>query len=339
MRKAVFLISLLVLVPIVAAQELQFASLGDFKLVSGEVIHDCRIGYRTFGQLTPDKRNAVLFATWFRGTSKDLIDSIGPGKLIDSSKYYVIAVDALADGVSSSPSNSQSQMHMNFPRIAIRDMVNSQHQLLTDVLHLQHIKAVMGISMGGMQSFQWMVSYPDFMDRVIPIVGSPRLAAYDINLWTAENEAIMRDPAWNQGDYTDNPESEATAAIDALAIITPPKYNRDNRRDQVLAKLSSEAHDPAAFDANNHIRQSQAMMSLDVSDAFSGSMERAASAVKAKVLVIVNDTDHMVTPGPALDFAKLLHAEVLELNNDCGHLLLDCEFQRIADRTAVFLGQ
>jgi homoserine O-acetyltransferase/O-succinyltransferase len=87
MRKAVFLISLLVLVPIVAAQELQFASLGDFKLVSGEVIHDCRIGYRTFGQLNPDKRNAVLFATWFRGTSKDLIDSIGPGKLIDSSKY------------------------------------------------------------------------------------------------------------------------------------------------------------------------------------------------------------------------------------------------------------
>jgi homoserine O-acetyltransferase/O-succinyltransferase len=339
MRKAVYLISLLVLVPIAAAQELQFASLGDFKLVSGEVIHDCRIGYRTFGQLNPDKANAVLFTTWFRGTSKDLIDSIGPGKLIDSSKYYVIAVDALADGVSSSPSNSQSQMHMNFPRIAIRDMVNSQHQLLTDVLHLQHIKAEMGISMGGMQSFQWMVSYPDFMDKVIPVVGSPRLAAYDINLWTAENDAIMRDPAWNHGDYSDNPEPEATAAIDALAIITPPKYNRDNHREQVLAKLAREVHGPAAFDANNHIRQSQAMMGLDVSNTFSGSIERAASAVKAKVLVIVNDTDHMVTPGPALDFAKLLHAEVLELNNDCGHLLLDCEFQRVADRIAVFLGQ
>jgi homoserine O-acetyltransferase len=339
MRKAAYLISLLALVHIAAAQELQMASLGDFKLVSGEVIRDCRIGYRTFGRLNAEKSNVVVFATWFRGTTKDLVDSIGPGKLVDSSKYYVIAIDALGDGVSSSPSNSPSQLHMNFPQLTIRDMVNSQHQLLTSVLHLVHLKAVMGISMGGMQSFQWMVAYPGFMDRDIPIVGSPRLAGYDINLWTAENDAIMRDPAWNKGDYTDNPEAEATAEIDALAIITPQRYNRQNSREQTYAKLAKETHDPSAFDANNHIRQSQAMMSLDVSDAFSGSMEGAAAAVKAKVLVIVNDTDHMVTPGPALAFAKLLHAEVLELNNECGHLLLDCEFQRVADRVAAFLAE
>jgi homoserine O-acetyltransferase len=339
MRRALMLIPLFVLVPIAIAQQLQMAELGDFKLVSGEVIRDCRIGYRTFGQLNVDKSNVVVFATWFRGTTKDLVDSIGPGKLVDSSKYYVIAVDALGDGVSSSPSNSPSQLHMNFPKIAIRDMVNSQHELLTRVLHLQHIRAVMGISMGGMQSFQWTVAYPDFMDKVIPIVGSPRLAGYDINLWTAENDAIMRDPTWNKGDYTDNPEAGATAAIDALAIITPQKFNHDNNRQQTYLKLEKETHDPSAFDANNHIRQSQAMMGLDVSDSFSGSMELAAAAVKAKVLVIVNDTDHMVTPSPALDFARLLKAEVLELNNECGHLLLDCEFQRVADRISAFLGQ
>ena len=318
-----------------AAQELHFGSLGDFKLVSGEVIRDCRVGYRTFGQLNADKSNAVLFATWFRGTSKDLIDLIGPGKLIDSSKYYVIAVDALGDGVSSSPSNSPAQFHMLFPKIAIRDMVNSQHQLLTEVLHLQHIKAVMGISMGGMQSFQWMVGYPDFMDKVIPIVGSPKLAPYDVTLWTAENQAIMRDPAWNRGDYTANPGPGDTAAIDALAIITPSKYNHDNTREQAVAKLQKEGQ--SGFDANDHIRQSEAMMGLDVSDGFSGSMERAAASVKAKILVVVNDTDHMVTPGPALGFARLLHADVLELNNDCGHLLLDCEYQRVAERIAAFL--
>jgi homoserine O-acetyltransferase/O-succinyltransferase len=339
MRKALYLLSLFALINVAAAQELQMASVGDLRLVSGEVIRDCRIGYRTFGQLNADKSNVVVFATWFRGTTKDLIDSFGPAKLVDTSKYYVIAIDALGDGVSSSPSNSPSQLHMTFPKIAIRDMVNSQHQLLTSVLHLQHIRAVMGISMGGMQSFQWMVSYPDFMDKVIPIVGSPRLAGYDINLWTAENDSIMRDPAWNKGDYADNPEAEATAAIDALAIITPQKFNHDNDRQQTYAKLTKETHDPAAFDANNHIRQSQAMMSLDVSDAFSGSMKRAAAAVKAKVLVVANDTDHMVTPGPALAFAKLLNAEVLELNNDCGHLLLDCEFQRVAERIGAFLAQ
>jgi homoserine O-acetyltransferase len=327
----------LLLIGTAAAQELHFASLGDFKLVSGELIRDCRVGYRTFGQLNADKSNVVVFPTWFRGTTKDLIGLIGPGKLVDSSRYYVVAVDALADGVSSSPSNSQSQLHMSFPKIAIRDMVNSQHQLLTDVLHLQHIKAVMGISMGGMQSFQWMVSYPDFVDKVIPVVGSPKLAPYDVTLWTAENQAIIKDPAWNKGDYSANPEPADTAAIDALAIITPSKYNHDNTREQAMTKLEKESQ--SGFDANNHIRQAEAMMELDVSDAFSGSMERAAAAVKAKVLVTVNDTDHMVTPGPALDFARLLHADVLELNNDCGHLLLDCEYKRVADRIALFLAQ
>jgi homoserine acetyltransferase len=327
----------LLLIGTAAAQELHFASLGDFKLVSGELIRDCRVGYRTFGQLNADKSNVVVFPTWFRGTTKDLIGLIGPGKLVDSSRYYVVAVDALADGVSSSPSNSQSQLHMSFPKIAIRDMVNSQHQLLTDVLHLQHIKAVMGISMGGMQSFQWMVSYPDFVDKVIPVVGSPKLAPYDVTLWTAENQTIIKDPAWNKGDYSANPEPADTAGIDALAIITPSKYNHDNTREQAMTKLEKESQ--SGFDANNHIRQAEAMMELDVSDAFSGSMERAAAAVKAKVLVTVNDTDHMVTPGPALDFARLLHADVLELNNDCGHLLLDCEYKRVADRIALFLAQ
>jgi homoserine acetyltransferase len=333
------LLIFLLLIGSAAAQELHTASLGDFKLVSGELIHDCRVGYRTFGQVNADKSNVVVFATWFRGTTKDLIDLIGPGKLVDSSRYYVVAVDALADGVSSSPSNSPSQLHMNFPKIAIRDMVNSQHQLLTDVLHLQHVRAVMGISMGGMQSFQWMVSYPDFMDKVIPIVGSPKLAAFDLTLWKAENDSIMRDPAWNKGDYTDNPAPADTSAIDHLAISSPSMYNRENTREQAMAKLEEESHNPSGFDANNHIRQAEAMMGLDVSDAFSGSMEKAAAAVKAKVLVIVNDTDHMVTPGPALNFARLLHADVLELNNDCGHLLLDCEQKRVADRIAAFLSQ
>src|SRR5690349_14212526 len=84
----------------------QYASLGDFKLENGQIIRDCRVAYRTFGQLNAEKSNVVLFTTWFTGNTAELIDAIGPGKLIDSSKYYVIAVDALGDGFSSSPSNS-----------------------------------------------------------------------------------------------------------------------------------------------------------------------------------------------------------------------------------------
>ena len=87
--------------------QLQFASLGDFKLTSGDVIRDCRVGYRTYGHLNAEKSNAILFPTWASGTSEQLKDQTAPGKLADSSKYFVVLVDALANGVSSSPSNSR----------------------------------------------------------------------------------------------------------------------------------------------------------------------------------------------------------------------------------------
>src|SRR5277367_6617741 len=127
---------LLGLTNLAGAQTLQFARLGDFKTEGGEVIRDCRIGYRTFGTLNSNQSNAILFPTWALGTTEQLAGSIGSNKLVDSAKYYVIAVDSLANGVSSSPSNSQLQPRMKFPKITIRDMVNTQHELLAKTLHL-----------------------------------------------------------------------------------------------------------------------------------------------------------------------------------------------------------
>ena len=111
--------------------EQKFASLGDFRLENGQEIKNLKLGYRTAGGLNAAKSNAVLFPTWFTGTTKDLVDFVGPGKLVDSSKYFVILVDALGDGVSSSPSNSREQPHMRFPRINMRDMVRAEYELAT----------------------------------------------------------------------------------------------------------------------------------------------------------------------------------------------------------------
>jgi homoserine O-acetyltransferase len=316
----------------------KFAALGDFTLVSGEVLHECRIGYRTFGQLNADHSNVILLPTWANGTTAQLQGNVGPGKLADSSKYFVVLVDALANGVSSSPSNSRLQPRMKFPRITIRDMVNSQYRLLTHELGIRHLKAVMGISMGGMQTFQWIVSYPDFMDKAIPIAGSPRLAPYDLVLWKTEIDAIKNDPAWNSGDYTENPAGLQLAEIGALVGKTPNRFNQETTRAQVLLTLDRDAHKPGP-DANNHIRQMEAMMALDVSDVFNGSMEKAAAVVKAKVLVIVGTYDHVVTPVPAADFAKLLGAELLEFSSDCGHQTPACEEKAAAQRVADFLSR
>jgi homoserine O-acetyltransferase len=318
------------------AQTLQFAELGDFKLESGEVIRDCRIGYRTFGTLNSNQSNAVLFPTWALGTTEQLAGSIGSNKLVDSTKYYVIAVDALANGVSSSPSNSQSQPRMKFPKITIRDMVNTQHELLTKTLHLNHVMAVMGISMGGMQTFQWIVSYPDFMDKAIPIVGSPQPTPYDLVFIRAQLRAITTDPDWNNGNYTNNPARVAEAEFLALILTTPDEYNRHMTRERLVRELDKAKNTPG-FDSNDKIRQLQAITALDVSAPFGGDMERAAAAVKAKLFVISARKDHAVNPTPALDFALLLRAQTFVMEGDCGHLSPGCESQEVNRSVAAFL--
>jgi homoserine O-acetyltransferase len=320
------------------AQELQIAHLGDFKLESGEVIHDCRIGYRTFGTLNKDKSNAILFPTWALGTTEQLASNIGTGKLVDSAQYYVIAVDALANGVSSSPSNSPLQPRMNFPKVTIGDMVNTQHELLTRVLHVNHVKAVVGISMGGMQTFQWIVSYPDFMDKAVPIVGSPRVTPYDMVFLRAQLRAITNDPGWNNGNYTENPARVAEAEFFALILTTPDDYNKHMTRERVAEELD-KAKATKGFDSNDKIRQLEAILALDVSASFGGSMERAAAAVKARVFVIPAMKDRAVNPAPALEFARLLHAKTLELDSDCGHLSPGCESEKLNPAVAEFLDE
>lgn len=319
------------------AQEQQFANLGDLKLQNGGVIRQCRIGYRTFGRLNSDKSNVVVFPTWAGGTTEQLKSNIGPGKLIDSATYFVVAIDALSNGVSSSPSNSRLQPRMRFPKFTLRDTVESQHQLLTKVLHIDRVKAIVGISMGGMQVFQWLVSYPNFMEKAVPIVGSPRLAPYDLVHWQAQIEALMRDRAWNGGNYPVNPSREVDFAFGELLLSTPDDYNRRKTREQALADLAKARRSTHRFDANDKIRQTQAMMQLDVSRKFGGSLERAAKAVKAKLFVVVAKLDHVVTPGPATEFASAAGAKLLSLEGDCGHLATACESRRLSEAVAEFL--
>lgn len=338
LRRTVYVIGVIGGLSLVAvAQQQQFATIGDLKLQNGGVIRNCRIGYRTFGKLNADKSNVVIFPTWAGGTTEQLQSNIGPGKLVDSTTYFVVAIDALSNGVSSSPSNSRLQPRMKFPRFTLRDTVESQHELLTTVLQIDHVKAIVGISMGGMQAFQWLVSYPEFMDKAIPIVGSPRLAPYDLLLWQAQIEALMRDRDWHRGNYSANPARTLDFAFGELLLTSPLDYNKRKTRAEVLADLEKARHEHKGSDANDKIRQTQAMMQLDVSRDFGGSLERAAKVVRAKVFVVVSRFDHLVTPGPATEFASLLGAKLLTLESDCGHLATVCESTRLNEAVREFL--
>lgn len=173
-----------------AQPALQTADLGRCTLENGAVIGNCTIGYRTAGTLNADRSNAVLFPTWFSGTSADLVGQLGPDGLVDTTRYFVVLVDALGNGVSSSPSTSTAQPDSTFPVFTVDDMVDTQHLLLTETLGIDSLHAVAGASMGGMQAFVWMTRYPDFMDKGVSITGTPRLTPQDRLLWRAELRAF-----------------------------------------------------------------------------------------------------------------------------------------------------
>ena len=324
-----------------AQGDLRFADLGDFRLENGQTIEDCKIGYRIYGELNKDKSNAILFPSWFSGTSKDLAQFVSPTGEADSSKYFVVTVDVLGNGVSSSPSNSAKQSGSAFPKFSIRDMVESQRRLLREVLGISRLHAVMGISMGGNQTFQWIVSHPDFMDKAIAIVGSARLDSYDLLLWQTQLNVIEELLAAHS-----NPQKARAAAmriaadVQQLALTTPSNYNAATPRGELARKLAmTEAELVQRMDPYDWASQLRAMISHDVSATWGGNMQRATEAVNAQLLVIVGLRDHMVTPGSALDFAKRLRAPTLEIDSNCGHLSYSCEKERLREAVREFLDQ
>lgn len=186
-----WLVLLLIILVSSSFGQVKVADLGDFPLENGQVIQSCEIAYQTFGELNAEGSNAILFPTWYGGTSNDLISYIGQDQMLDSTRYFIIVVDAFGNGISSSPSNSIMQPNMDFPEFSIYDLVEAQHLLLTQQLGIDHLLAVTGISMGGMQTYQWIASYPDFFDLAIPIVGSPELSSYEKLIFEAFERLML----------------------------------------------------------------------------------------------------------------------------------------------------
>ncbi|HYL46143.1 MAG TPA: alpha/beta fold hydrolase [Candidatus Limnocylindrales bacterium] len=306
----------------------QFAELGDLKLQSGGVIHDFRLGYRTLGKLNAEKSNAVIWPTWLGGKSEDILQFVGPGKVVDNGKYFVVLVDAIGNGVSTSPSNSKLQPRMKFPQFMIRDMVEAERRLAMEVLHLSHLRAVMGVSMGGMQTFEWAVAYPDFTDLAIAMAGSPQSTSYDKLQWTAMIDAVELDPAWNNGNPSGSMKRglEMAAEIATMNLTSPEYRVQETPTEQFDAFLAETRKDVQGDGGTawDYIRQRQAIMALDIPGEYGTSMEQAAKRVRAKMLVVVSPQDHHVNPIPAVKFAQAIGAPVINLDSPCGHLAFTC---------------
>ena len=318
-----------------ANDSFQYSNLGDFKLENGSVIRDCRLAYITAGTLNAEKTNIILVPTWLAGTSKELFDLgfIGPGKLFDSSRYFIIAVDSFGNGVSSSPSNSQIQPGKNFPEFSIRDMVQAQHLLLTEKLDIHHVYAVVGISMGSMQAFEWLVSYPDFMDRCVPILGNPWTTSHEMLFWSAQL-CILENITDCKGNRA------AMKALTPLHVMQV--WTRDYRTEHTSpsgfsAFLAGEQEKFALYDAANWASQVRAIMNHDILKNFGGSRVKAAEAVRAKCLVISAEQDQITSMKEARIFACLIHARIIELNGTCGHFAFFCDHDNLKRMVHPFL--
>lgn len=189
--------------------------LRDFQFASGETLPELRIHYRTLGKPRRDGdgivTNAVLITHGTGGAGSQFLraefagELFGAGGLLDASRYYIILPDGIGHGQSTKPSDG---LRARFPHYGYRDMVDAQHRLLLEGLGVNHVRLVMGTSMGGMQAWLWGERYPAFMDALMPLASLPTQIAGRNRAWRrVVIDAIRNDPEWKGGNYSSQPQS------------------------------------------------------------------------------------------------------------------------------------
>jgi homoserine O-acetyltransferase/O-succinyltransferase len=203
----------------------QMAHLGELKLEGGGVIANLKMSYVTHGRLNAARDNAILFLHGFGGNHHLIDHHIGPGRALDTDKFYIICSDALGATQTSyehSTSPSNSGLKMKFPQYNHRDMVNAQYKLVTQGLDIPHLLAVTGISSGAADTVQFAVSYPGFMDGIIPLVGGALGGTQGFFLGPFMESIIESCSGWNGGDYDENPKH---CAVNAISVLMPYFYS------------------------------------------------------------------------------------------------------------------
>lgn len=236
--------------------------ISNLHFADGNVLPEVRLHYTTLG--TPARNpsgqvtNAVLILHGTGGSGKAFLreqfagELFGPGQLLDASAHYLIMPDAIGHGGSSKPSDD---LRAHFPRYTYNDLVAAQHALITQHLGVEHLRLVMGTSMGGMQTWMWGTRYPSMMDALLPLACLPvAIAGRNRMLRRMAIDAIRSDPDWNQGDYTSQPRGLTTAIYILLLMVSAP------------IRWQQEAPTPAAADALFDRMVGEYQATLDAND-------------------------------------------------------------------------
>ncbi|HRB12715.1 MAG TPA: alpha/beta fold hydrolase [Vicinamibacteria bacterium] len=241
----------------------------DFRFDSGETLATLNLHYRTLGRPVRNARgqvtNAVLIMHGTGGTGASFLSDnfggvlFGPGQLLDAATHYIILPDGIGHGKSTKPSDG---LHAKFPRYGYGDLVTAQYRLVTEGLKVDHLRLVMGTSMGGMHTWMWATRYPDFMDAAMPLASLPvQIAGRNRFFRRMVSDAIRNDPDWKNGEYTAQPRG-LNAAVYTLIFMTsvplqwqklaPTREAADQFFDRTVAQRT------AANDANDMLYQFEA---------------------------------------------------------------------------------
>lgn len=280
--------------------------LHDFHFRSGETLPELRMHYLTFGNPVRDANgkvtNAVLILHGTGGSGRQFLAPqfadvlFGPGQLLDTSKYFVILPDNIGHGKSSKPSDG---LHARFPQYDYDDMVLAQHELLTKGLGVNHLRLVMGTSMGCMHSWVWGETYPGMMDALMPLACQPVPIAGRNRIWRKMViDGIRHDPDWKNGEYTAQPRAGLQIASDFLIIAgSAPILMQKNypTRDQADAYLEQATRrNISNLDANDMLYAVSASRNYDPSS----QLEKIPVPV-----MFVNSADDFINP-PELGIAE-----------------------------------
>src|ERR1700678_302021 len=303
-----------------------------FKTESGVVLPNAKIVYGTYGKLNAAGDNAVLLPSHYMADMHGYGWLVGPGKALDPKKLFLITSELFGNGRSSSPSNTAEPFHGPRSRVTtIRDNVEAVHRMLTEQLHVRHLKAVIGFSMGAQQAFQWSVSYPDFMDRIVATSGTAKTYGHGIVRLESQIAALTLDPAFNGGDYTSPP----TKGIQEFSmgwtawLFSQEWWRQELWRtepslggsfDQVVEHFRTNFI-PGA-DANNLILQMQTWEKHDVGGTppFHGNVEAALRSIKAQVLYMPSQTDlYFPLTDARYEAAFIPHCSLVPIPSLWGH--------------------
>jgi len=271
----------------------------DFRFGTGETLPELKLHYRTIGTPRRDAsgtvRNAVLIGHGTGGTGAGFLsrtfggELFGPGQLLDATRYFIVLPDGIGHGKSSKPSDG---LHARFPKYSYDDMVRAQHAMLVDGLKVNHLRLVMGTSMGAMHCWVWGEMYPDFADGLVPLASAPvQIAGRNRVMRKMIMDSITNDPAWKNGEYTAQPHEGLVGAINLLMMMTssplqwhktaPSRDAADKwYEDQITSRLAST-------DANDMLYQYNASRDYDPSP----NLEKITAP-----LLAINSADDVVNP-------------------------------------------